>query len=105
MTEETLSPTDKHNATISYCFLAVFMLISRQERYRNPFLRAHARYASLLHLGFLFLLIFLIYTRSLGSFVLFDAANFKFSLVNSILFVLFFVLLILTILGISRALR
>lgn len=45
--------TEKHNAMISYCFLAPFMLISKQEQFTGKFVRSHARYATMLHLAFL----------------------------------------------------
>ena len=71
-TETTISSTEKHNATVSYCFLAVFMLLSREERFSNHFVRSHSRYAALIHIGFLLLIAALIYSRNFSSIIIFE---------------------------------
>lgn len=75
MTSETpILPTERHNAMISYCFLAFFMLISRDERFSNHFVRAHSRYAVLIHIGFLLLIGILIYSRNFDSIIIFEVS-------------------------------
>ncbi len=94
------SQTEKHNAMISYCFLAVFMLISRQEQFTGKFVRSHARYATILHIAFLLLIIALTQTQSFASVIIYD-----FTWVHGVLFVLFFALLGLLWNGIYSALQ
>ncbi len=94
------SQTEKHNAMISYCFLAVFMLISRQEQFTGKFVRSHARYATILHIAFLILIIALSQSQSFSSVIIYD-----FTWVHGVLFILFFVLLALLGNGIYKALR
>jgi len=94
------SQTEKHNAMISYCFLAVFMLISRQEQFTGKFVRSHARYATILHIAFLILIIALSQSQSFSSVIIYD-----FTWIHAVLFVLFFVLLGLLGNGIYKALR
>lgn len=89
-TIQTLSSTEKHNAMISYCFLAPFMLMSREERFKSDFIRSHARYATLLHIGFLILIVSFVRSRNFSSTILYDM-----TWVHGVLFVLFFVLLFL----------
>ena len=99
-TIQPLSPTEKHNAMISYCFLAPFMLLSREERFRSDFVRSHARYATLIHIGFLILIVSFVRSRNFSSTILYDL-----TWVNGVLFVLFFMLLFLLGKGIYSALR
>lgn len=99
-TIQTLSPTEKHNAMISYCFLAPFMLMSREERFKSDFIRSHARYATLLHIGFLILIVSFIRSRNFSSTILYDM-----TWVHGVLFILFFILLFLLGKGIYSALR
>lgn len=92
MESVTPSPslTEKHNAMISYCFMAPFMLLSRQEQFTSRFVRSHARYAMLLHIGFLALIIALIRSRNFSTVILYDM-----TWVHAVLFVLFSSLLVL----------
>lgn len=83
---------------ISYCFLAFFMLISRDERFSNHFVRAHSRYAALIHVGFLLLISTLIYSRNFDSIIIFEI-----SWVHILIFIWFFLLLGLLAIGIYRA--
>ena len=94
------SLTEKHNAMISYCFLAPFMLLSGQEQFRSNFVRNHARYGSILHIGFLILIISFIRSRNFSSTIIYDT-----TWVHWILFVLFFILLFLLGSGIFSALK
>ncbi|MBP6920964.1 hypothetical protein KBB89_00235 [Candidatus Gracilibacteria bacterium] len=94
------SQTEKHNAMISYCFLAIFMLISRQEQFTGKFVRSHARYATILHIGFLLLIITLAQTQSFSSVIIYD-----FTWIHAVLFILFFGLLALLGNGIYKALK
>lgn len=94
------SQTEKHNAMISYCFLSIFMLISRQEQFTGKFVRSHARYATILHIAFLVLIIALSQTQSFSSVIIYDL-----TWVHGILFILFFGLLALLWNGIYSALR
>lgn len=95
-----VSLTEKHNAMISYCFLAPFMLISQQSQFKNTFVRSHARYASVLHLAFIFLIITLIRSRNFSTVIIYDL-----TWVHGVLFVLFFGLLLLLGNGIFSALK
>lgn len=97
-TETTISSTEKHNATVSYCFLAVFMLLSREERFSNHFVRSHSRYAALIHIGFLLLIAALIYSRNFSSIIIFEI-----SWVHILIFIWFFVLLGVLGIGMYRA--
>jgi hypothetical protein len=87
---QTNSPTtiERHNAVISYCFLAPFMLISRDERFNNHFVKIHARYALLIQIAFLVLITIFIRSRNFSSMIIFGA-----SWVHILLFLCFFVLL------------
>lgn len=96
--ENTILPTERHNAMISYCFLAFFMLISRDERFSNHFVRAHSRYAVLIHVGFLLLISTLIYSRNFDSIIIFEI-----SWVHILIFIWFFLLLGVLGIGIYRA--
>lgn len=102
MTDMPLPPTqtEKHNAMISYCFLAVFMLMSRQEQFSGKFIRSHARYATVLHIAFLILIVVLTQTQSFSSVIIYDL-----TWVHIILFILFFGLLALLGNGIYSALK
>ena len=99
-TTELPSLTEKHNAMVSYCFLAPFMLLSRQEQFSSKFVRSHARYATLLHIGFIILIISLIRSRNFASVILYDM-----TWVHWVLFVLFFSLLFLLWNGLYSALK
>lgn len=94
------SQTEKHNAMISYCFLAVFMLISRQEQFTGKFVRSHARYATILHIAFLIVIVFLIRSRNFSTVIIYDM-----TWIHVVLFVLFFGLLVLLGNGIYSALQ
>lgn len=94
------SQTEKNNAMISYCFLAIFMLISRQEQFTGKFVRSHARYATILHIAFLILIISLARSQNFSSVIIYD-----FTWIHAILFILFLGLLVLLWSGIYRALR
>lgn len=98
--ETPLTPTERHNAVISYCFMAPFMLLSRDERFWGSFVRSHARYATLLEVLFLILIITLVRSRNFSSIIIFGA-----SWVHISLFICFFVLLVFLIMGIYNALR
>jgi len=87
---EMPSVTEKHNAMISYCFLALFMLFSPREEFKNTFVRSHSRYAALIHLWFLLVIIFLVYSRNFSSVIIYD-----FSWMHAGLFIIFFWLLVL----------
>lgn len=101
MTDETpLSSIERHNAMISYCFLAPFMLLSRDERFRNDFVRSHARYAFLIHVGFLLLIFFLIRSNNFASMIIFGA-----TWLHILLFVGFIILLGFLWRGMYSALR
>lgn len=100
-----ISSTEKHNAIISYCFLAPLMLISQQEQFRSTFVRAHAKYASLLNLCFFILIIFLIRSQNFGSLLMFDALQFQASWDHILLFVLFGGVLLATFAGMISAMR
>ncbi len=94
------SLTEKHNAMISYCFLAAFMLLSSQEQFSSNFVRSHARYGSILHIGFLILIVSFVRSRNFSSTIIYDM-----TWVHGILFVLFFILLFLLGSGIYSALK
>ncbi len=81
---------ERNTATISYCFLAPFMLLSRQEQFRSLFVRKHAQYATILHAGFIVLIFFFIRSSNFSSTLLFD-----FSWVHIFFLVLFSILLFL----------
>lgn len=97
-TETSISSIERHNAMISYCFLAPFMLISRDERFSNEFVRSHSRHALLIHLGFLALIATLIYSRNFSSIIIFEV-----SWVHIVIFIGFFLLLGTLGIGIYRA--
>lgn len=63
---------ERQNAVISYCFLGIFILMSRQERFQSSFVRSHARIASVIHLFFIVLVIATIYSKNFGSMLIFD---------------------------------
>lgn len=94
------SLTEKHNAMISYCFLGIFMLISRQEQFTGKFVRSHARYATILHIAFLALIIALVRSRNFSTVIIYDL-----TWVHGVLFILFFGLLFLLGNGIYSALK
>lgn len=94
------SSTEKHNAMISYCFLAPFMLLSKQEQFSSQFVRSHARYATILHIGFIILIISLIRSRNFASVIIYDL-----TWVHVILSILFFGLLFLLGSGVYSALK
>lgn len=98
ISETPISSIDRHNAMISYCFLAPFMLISGDERFSNEFVRAHSRYAALIHAGFLALIGILIYSRNFSSIIIFEI-----SWVHIVIFIGFFILLGVLGIGIYRA--
>ena len=101
MDQQYITPeTNKHNAIIAYCFLAGFMLLSRNERFTHTFVRSHAKYAAIIHVSFLALIVALVRSRNFSSVILFDL-----TWVNGILYVAFFLLLMLLMLGISRAMH
>ena len=91
---------ERQNAVISYCFLGVFMLMSRQERFQSIFVRSHARIASVIHLWFLLLVIGTIYSHNFSSMLIFD-----FSLSNMSYFVGFGILFASLGAGIIRSLQ
>ena len=90
---------ERHNATISYCFLAVFMLISRDERFSGKFVRSHARYATMIHLAFLVLIVILVKSRNFESIILYDV-----TWINIVLLLCFSGLLVLLGVGMYHAL-
>lgn len=79
------SLTEKHNAMISYCFLAPFMLMSRQEQFTGNFVRTHARYATILHIAFLALIVGLVRSRNFSTVIIYNL-----SWIHVVLFILFF---------------
>lgn len=100
MMEQILTTEQKHNALIGYCFLAPLMLIARKSEYRDPFVRGHLWYASLLHMAFLVAIVTLIFSRNLDSIILYD-----FTWVHVVIFILFGVLLYFLGNGVFRALH
>jgi len=56
------SQYERQNAIISYCFLGIFILLSRQERFQSHFINSHARVASIIQ--FLFLCLIALTVRS-----------------------------------------
>ncbi len=98
--ETTTQPTERHNAMVSYCFLAPFMLLSRDDRFQSDFFRWHARYALLLQWAFLWLIILLIRSRNFESMIIFWS-----SWLHIILFVSFLILLWFLGAGIYTAFR
>ncbi len=100
---ETLTETsqyERQNAVISYCFLGIFILLSRQERFRSRFVRSHARIATIIHFLFLVLVVAMIFSRNFGSMLIFD-----FSLSNIAYFIGFALLFSSLGIGIIRALQ
>lgn len=97
---QTPTLTEKRNAMISYCFLAPLMLLSRQEQFKSDFVRSHARYATLIHIGFLVLIVSFVRSRNFSSTILYDI-----TWVHGLLFVLFFILLFLLGNGLNSALK
>lgn len=98
--EQMPNLTEKRNAMISYCFLAPLMLLSRQEQFRSDFVRSHARYATLIHIGFLILIVAFVRSRNFSSTIIYDT-----TWVHGLLFVLFFILLFLLGSGLNSALK
>lgn len=99
-TQIETSHYERQNAVISYCFLGIFILMSRQERFQSSFVRSHARIASVIHLFFLILVIATIYSKNFGSMLIFD-----FSLSNMAYFVGFGILFLSLCLWIVRSLQ
>ncbi len=60
----TISQYERQNAVISYCFLGIFILLSRQERFRSAFIKSHARVATLIQFLFLLLIIGTIFSHN-----------------------------------------
>jgi hypothetical protein len=56
------SHEERQNAVISYCFLGIFILLSRQARFQSDFINSHARVASVIQ--FLFLCLVALTIRS-----------------------------------------
>jgi hypothetical protein len=56
------SHDERQNAVISYCFLGIFVLASRQGRFQTDFINSHARVASIIQ--FLFLCLVFMTIRS-----------------------------------------
>ncbi len=94
------SREERQNAVISYCFLGIFILLSRQERFQSNFINSHARVASIIQFLFLCLVIMTIVSGNFGSMLIFD-----FSLSNISYFIGFTLLLISLGIGIIRALQ
>jgi hypothetical protein len=57
-----ISPEERQNAVISYCFLGIFILLSRQTRFQSDFINSHARVASIIQ--FLCILLVFLTIRS-----------------------------------------
>lgn len=85
---EDISRYEKQNAMISYCFLWIFILFSKQERFASIFVKSHARIATLIQFLFLLLVVAMIKTGHLWSMLIFD-----FSLSNIFFFIGFAILL------------
>jgi len=82
------STYERQNAVISYCFLGIFILVSRQARFQSHFINSHARVASIIQFLFVCLIIMTIYSGNFGSMLIFD-----FSLSNIGYFIGFILLL------------
>lgn len=97
-----MSPSqyEKQNAIISYCFLGVFILLSRQERFRSAFVKGHARVATIIQFLFVLLIISSIYSNNFGSMLIFDI-----SLANILYFILSITLFSGLAIGVLRALQ
>lgn len=74
--------------------------MSRQEQFMGSFVRTHARYATVLHIAFLALIIWLVRSRNFSTVIIYEL-----SWIHVILFILFFILLALLGSGIMNALR
>lgn len=94
------SSIERQNAVISYCFLGIFILMSRQERFQSHFINSHARVASIIQFLFVCLVIMTIFSGNFGSMLIFD-----FSLSNIGYFIGFILLLFALWMGIIRALQ
>lgn len=97
---DEISQYERQNAVISYCFLWIFILLSRQERFQSNFVNSHARVASVIQFFFLCLIAMAIYSRDLTSMLIFD-----FSLSNIVYFIGFWILLASLVAGMITALR
>lgn len=86
-TSTDITREERQNAVISYCFLGIFILLSRQERFQSHFVNQHAKVASLIQFLFLGLIITSIYSQNFWSMLIFD-----FSLSNIVYFFAFMVL-------------
>lgn len=56
------SQYERQNAVISYCFLGIFILLSRQERFQSHFINSHARVATVIQFLFVCLVVMMIYS-------------------------------------------
>jgi len=97
---DEISQYERQNAVISYCFLWIFILLSRQERFQSNFINSHARIASVIQFFFLCLIGMTIYSGNFTSMLIFD-----FSLSNIVYFIGFWMLLAGLVAGMITALR
>ncbi|MFA6080670.1 MAG: hypothetical protein WC753_04325 [Candidatus Gracilibacteria bacterium] len=98
-TGDDISRYERQNAVISYCFLGIFILLSRQERFQSHFINSHARVATLIQFLFLCLIAITIYSGHFTSMLVFDV-----SLSNIAYFISFGLLLASLATGIIGAL-